>query len=59
LQLAILKSTALFFFYFAIVRYLRHENGNLKKNALIKIESQCHADSKHIGFWIKNQEKRF
>jgi hypothetical protein len=30
------------------MRYLQHENGNLKKNALCKIESQCPADSKHI-----------
>jgi hypothetical protein len=28
------------------MRYLRHENGNLKKNALSKIKSSCHADSK-------------
>jgi hypothetical protein len=30
------------------MRYLWHENGNLKKNALSKIESLRYADSKHI-----------
>jgi hypothetical protein len=30
------------------MRFLRHENGNLKKNALSKIESLCHADSKRF-----------
>jgi hypothetical protein len=30
------------------VRCLRHENGNLKKNALSKIKSHCRADSKNI-----------
>jgi hypothetical protein len=30
------------------VRFLLHENDNLKKKALSKIESQCHVDSKHI-----------
>jgi hypothetical protein len=30
------------------VRYLRHENSNLKKNALNKIESLCYADSKRL-----------
>jgi hypothetical protein len=30
------------------VRCLRHENSNLKKNALSKIESLCSADSQHI-----------
>jgi hypothetical protein len=30
------------------VCYLQLENGNLNKNALCQIESQCHADSKHI-----------
>jgi hypothetical protein len=46
--LAILKSVWPFSVYFNFVRYLRHENGNLKKNAFGKIESLCHADSKHI-----------
>jgi hypothetical protein len=32
--------------------YLWHENGNLKKNALSKIESLCYADSKY-GFGSK------
>jgi hypothetical protein len=45
---AILKSSAYFSFYFDFVRYFQHENGNLKKNALSKFESLCHADSKHI-----------
>jgi hypothetical protein len=30
------------------MHYLRHKKGNLKKNSLGKIESLCHADSKHI-----------
>jgi hypothetical protein len=30
------------------MRYLRLENGNLIKNALSKIKSQCHVDSKHV-----------
>jgi predicted ABC-type exoprotein transport system permease subunit len=30
------------------MRFLRHENSNLKKNALNKIKSLCHSDSKHI-----------
>jgi hypothetical protein len=29
------------------MRYLQHENGNLKKNTLNKIKSLCHVDSKH------------
>jgi hypothetical protein len=45
---AILKSSAYFSVYFDFMRYLRHENGNLKKNALSKTESQLNADSKHI-----------
>jgi hypothetical protein len=38
---AILKSSAYFSVYFDFMRYLRHENGFLKKNALSKIESLC------------------
>jgi hypothetical protein len=34
---AILISLAYFSVYFDFVRYLWHENGNLKKNALSKI----------------------
>jgi hypothetical protein len=30
------------------MRFLQHENGNLKKIALNKIKSLCLADSKHI-----------
>jgi hypothetical protein len=30
------------------MRFLQLENGNLIKNALSKIKSLCHADSKHI-----------
>jgi hypothetical protein len=45
---AILKSSAYFSVCFGFVRYLRHENGNLKKNALSKFESQCHVDFKHV-----------
>jgi hypothetical protein len=37
-----------FFGIFLLMRYLRLENGNLIKNALSKIESQCHVDSKHV-----------
>jgi hypothetical protein len=43
-----LKSSAYFSVSFDFMGYLCHENGNLKKNTLSKIESQCHADSKHI-----------
>jgi hypothetical protein len=45
---AIFKSAARFSIFFDFMHYLRHENDNLKKNALSKIESSCHADSKHI-----------
>jgi hypothetical protein len=40
--------------YFDFARYLRPENGNSKKNALSKIESQCHA-----YFWIENHLSTF
>jgi hypothetical protein len=39
------------------VRYLRHENSNLKKNALSKMESLCHVDSKR--FLYKKSSKYF
>jgi hypothetical protein len=45
---AIFMSAARFSVYFDFMCYLRHENSNLKKNAFCKIESLCHADSKHI-----------
>jgi hypothetical protein len=47
-EFKIFKSVARFSLYFDFMRCLRHENGNLKKNALSKIESLCNADSKHI-----------
>jgi hypothetical protein len=40
------------------MQYSRHENGNLKKNALNKIESLCHADSKRF-LKIKNRPSTF
>jgi hypothetical protein len=30
------------------MRYFLLENGDLKKNVLSKIESQCHVDSEHV-----------
>jgi hypothetical protein len=45
---AILKSSSYFSVYFDFVRYLWHENDNLKKNALSKIESLCYANSKYF-----------
>jgi hypothetical protein len=45
---AIFKSATRFLVYFDFMHYLRHENSYLKKNAFYKIESLCHADSKHI-----------
>jgi uncharacterized membrane protein len=30
------------------MRFLLHENGNLQKNVLSKVESQCNADYKRI-----------
>jgi hypothetical protein len=47
-EFEIFKSAAHFSVYFDFMRCLRHENGNLKKNALSKIESLCHADYKHF-----------
>jgi hypothetical protein len=47
-EFEIFKSAAHFSVYFDFMRCLRHENGNLKKNAFSKIESLCHADSKHF-----------
>jgi hypothetical protein len=47
-EFEIFKSAARFSVYFDFICCLRHENGNLKKNALSKIESLYHADSRHI-----------
>jgi hypothetical protein len=43
-----MEKSLIFKVYFDFKRYLRLENGNLKKNASSKIKSLCHADSKHI-----------
>jgi hypothetical protein len=45
-EFEIFISAARFSVYFDFMRSLRHENGNLKKNALNKIKSLCHVDSK-------------